>query len=74
MKFGQSWNNTKEKKLSKKSMKNVTLELVPGPFNFQRILCEKEPEEVCMMICTNFNGFAITDLILRACFENFFFQ
>ena len=29
-------------------------------FNFQRILCKKEPEEVCMLIVKNFDSFAIT--------------
>ena len=36
-------------------MKNVTWE----QFNFQRIHCEKESEEVYMLIWTTFNSFAI---------------
>ena len=37
-------------------------------FNFQRILCKKEPEVVSMLISTNFDSFAITYL------KNFIFQ
>ena len=32
-------------------------------FNFQRILCKKESEEVSMPIWTNFDSFAIEYLI-----------
>ena len=39
-------------------MKNLAWKLVPSPFNFQRILCKKESEEVCMLILTNFDSFA----------------
>ena len=31
-------------------------------FNFQRILCKKDPVEVSMLIWTKFDGFAITYL------------
>ena len=34
-----------------------------APFNFQRMLRKKEPEEVGILIWTNFDGFAITYLI-----------
>ena len=44
-------------------MKNVARNLVPNPFNFQRIFCKKESEEVYMKILTNFDSFAITYLI-----------
>ena len=44
-------------------MKNIAWRLVPSPFNFQRIPCKKESEEVCMMILTNFDIFAITYVI-----------
>ena len=30
--------------------------------SFQKILCKKESEEVCMLILTNFDSFAITYL------------
>ena len=40
-------------------MKNVVCELVPGPFNFQRILCKKKSEEASMLIWTNFDNFDI---------------
>ena len=32
-------------------------------FNFQRILCEEDSVEVSMLIWTNFDRFAITNLI-----------
>ena len=32
-------------------------------FNFQRILCKKESEEVSVLILTNFDSFAITYLM-----------
>ena len=32
-------------------------------FNFQRIICKKDYEEVCMMILTNFDSFVFTYLI-----------
>ena len=41
-------------------MKNVTWKLVPGLFNFQRILYKKESKEVCMLIWANFGNFAMT--------------
>ena len=44
-------------------MKNVAWKLVPVPFNFQRILCKKESEKVCVLIWTNFDSFANTYLI-----------
>ena len=44
-------------------MKNMTWKLVPDYFKFQRILCKKESEEVCMLILISFDGFAITNLI-----------
>ena len=31
-------------------------------FNFQRILCKKESEEVSMLIWTNFDSFAIINM------------
>ena len=34
--------------------------LISGLFNFQRNLCEKDSEEVSMLIWTNFDSFAIT--------------
>ena len=40
-------------------MKNVAWKLVPGLFNFQRILCKKDSKEVSMLIWTNFTNFAI---------------
>ena len=54
---------TKQKNLSKDSVKNLAWKLVPSPFNFQRILSKKESEEVCMLIWTNFDSFAVTYLI-----------
>ena len=44
-------------------MINVNWKLAPGPFDFQRILCKKESEEVCMVIWTIFDSFAIPYLI-----------
>ena len=44
-------------------MKNVAWTLVPVPFNFQRILCKKEPEDASMLNWTDFDSFAITYLI-----------
>ena len=64
---------TKEK-ISKNSMKNAACKLALGLFKFQRILCKKKPEKVCMLIWTNFDGFVITYLILVACFKKFIFQ
>ena len=32
-------------------------------FNFQRILCKKESKEVCILIWTDFDSFAITYII-----------
>ena len=32
-------------------------------FNFQKILCKKESEELCVLIWTNFDSFANTYLI-----------
>ena len=32
-------------------------------FNFQRILCNKDPEELSLVIWTNYNSFAVTYLI-----------
>ena len=50
MKFGQ---------VTTTSMKNVAWKLVPDPlFNFQKILYEKESEEVSMLMWTNFDNFA----------------
>ena len=51
---------TKESFLSVDSIENVAWKLV---FNFQRILYEKESEDVCMLIWIDFNSFAITYLI-----------
>ena len=42
-----------------------------APFNFQRILCKKESEEVSMLIWTNFGNSAITYLIQVNYFKNF---
>ena len=53
-------------------MINVNWKLAPGPFDFQRILCKKESEEVCMVIWTIFDSFAIPYLIKTACFKNSF--
>ena len=35
-----------------------------GLFNFQRIICEKESEELYMLVLTNFDSFAITYTII----------
>ena len=44
-------------------MKNVAWKLVPDFFfYFQRILCKKGSEEVCVLIWTNFYSFANTYL------------
>ena len=44
-------------------MENVTWKLVSGSFfNFQRILCKTESEEVNELIRSNFDIFAITYL------------
>ena len=32
-------------------------------FNFQRIFCEKESEEVCVLFWTNFDSFGVTYLM-----------
>ena len=40
-------------------MKNVTWAQVQTLFNFQRVLCKKESEDVSMLIWTNFDSFAI---------------
>ena len=55
-------------------MKNKTWKLVPGPFNYQRILCKTESEEVSVQIWTKFDSFANTYLIKVACFKNFIVQ
>ena len=39
-------------------------------FNFQRILCKKESEEVCMLIWTNSNSFANKQLASKISFYN----
>ena len=52
-----------KKCLYKKFTKNDLWKLVPGPFNFQRILWQKESEEVYMLIWTNIDSFTITYLI-----------
>ena len=44
-------------------MKNMTWNLVPDSFYFQRIFCKKESKKVCMLIWTNFDSFALTYLI-----------
>ena len=44
-------------------MKNVAWALVPGPINFQRILCKKESEEASMLVWTNFDSFTIEYVI-----------
>ena len=65
-------NITKEKSLSeiirKGDLETQTL------FNFRRILCKKESEEVRIVIWTNFDGFTLTCLIQVACFKNFIFE
>ena len=43
-------------------------------FNFQRILCKKESEEVSVLIWTNFDSFATKYLIKVVCFKSFIFQ
>ena len=55
-------------------MKIVAWKLVPALFNFQRILCKKESEEVCMLIWTNFDSSAITYLMQVVHFKNVVFQ
>ena len=55
-------------------MKNAAWKLGPGPFNFQRILSNKESEEVCVLILTNFDSFANTYLIQVAFFKSFIFN
>ena len=44
-----------------------------APFNFQRILCKKEPQEASMFIWTNFDSFAITYLIINRLLQKFHF-
>ena len=44
-------------------MKNEAGKLVPGPFSFSRILCEKDSVKVSKLIWANFDRFAITYLI-----------
>ena len=44
-------------------MTNMAWKLVPGLFNFQRILCKKEFEEIGKLVWANFDSFAITYLI-----------
>ena len=44
-------------------MKNVAWKLVPGHFNFQRILCKNESEQASILIWTNFDSFAIIYLM-----------
>ena len=55
-------------------MKNKAWKLVPGLFNYQRILCKTESEEVSVLIWTNFDSFTNTYLIKVACFKNFIIQ
>ena len=43
-------------------------------FNFQRILCQKESEEVSVLTWTNVDRFANRYLIKVACFKNSIFQ
>ena len=43
-------------------------------FNFKRILCKMESEEVRVPIWTNFDSFANKYLIKVAYFKNFIFQ
>ena len=40
-------------------MKNMAWALVPEPSDFQRIIRRKESEEVCIVIWTNIDSFAI---------------
>ena len=40
---------------------------------FQRIICKKESEEVCVLIWTKFGSFAHAYLIEVACFKEFHF-
>ena len=74
------WNLTsfcyirKEKPLSKIFTKNVVWKLIQALFDFPRIFCKKESEEVGMLILTNFDSFAITYLIWAGCFKSFIFQ
>ena len=56
-------NITKEKFLSKNSMKNMAWKLIPALFSFQRNLCKKENEEVCKLILVSFVNSAITHLM-----------
>ena len=43
-------------------------------FNFQKILIRKDSMEVCKLIWTNFDSFAITYLIKVTCFESLIFR
>ena len=63
MKLASLCNITKENFLSKNYVKDMAWKLVLAFFNFQRILCKLEPEEVCVLIWTNFDSFANTYLI-----------
>ena len=44
-------------------MENMAWKIVPGPFNFQRILSKKESNKASMLIWANFDSFGITYLI-----------
>ena len=52
-------------------MKNVAWKLFPDIFNFKRILCQKESEEVSMLIWTKFYGSANTYQIEVVHFKKF---
>ena len=69
MKFGQFvilQNKIFYQKFCEKCGLETSLNLVESSrnfFNFQRILCKKESEEVSILIWTNFDSFAIIYLI-----------
>ena len=73
--FANLCNITKEIFLSKTFYEKYGLKTSYRPFfNFQRILCKNDSEEVCVLIWTNFDSFANLYLIQVASFNSFIFQ
>ena len=50
-------------------MKNLSRKLVQAFFNFQRIVCKKESEDVCILIWHKSDSFPVTYLLQVTCFR-----
>ena len=58
--FWESWADITKENFYQKVFEKCDLETSFRHLNFQRILCQKESEEVFVLICTNFNSFTNT--------------